>query len=76
MGTLSSMLARGLHALLIALAIGLIACYSVANNPSSPTNEWMRGEEKVQLFSQEIIFVCCLNLSQIKYQPIRSRHDY
>ncbi|KAK8064645.1 hypothetical protein PG994_007283 [Apiospora phragmitis] len=37
------MLARGLHALLAALAIGLITCYSVASN-------------KVHLFTLEILF--------------------
>ncbi|KAK8122620.1 hypothetical protein PG984_011290 [Apiospora sp. TS-2023a] len=56
MGAISSLLSRGLHALLVALAIGLIACYSVANIPSSKTNEWMLAEEKVPMFSMEIIF--------------------
>lgn len=61
------MLARGLHALLVVLAIGLIASYSVANNPSSSTNKWMRTEEKVQQFTMEIIFVRCLELAQNRY---------
>ncbi|KAK7984751.1 hypothetical protein PG988_002373 [Apiospora saccharicola] len=70
MGAISSLLSRVLHALLVALAIGLIACYGVANSSTSKTNEWILAEEKVPMFSMEIIFVSplqfCLVLSALR----------